>query len=306
MNNDLVNRIEKNKDISSFLTLKNQVIVENFFEAKTRDDLIDIKRYSLKKNIPIFILGGGSNIAFLTDKFKGIVVKNNYRELKIESENSKEILISVSSGYPVSLLISKSIEKGWSGFEYHQGLPGTVGGAIYMNSKWTKPLTFFGDNLVFAYLIANSDQIKKVDKDYFKFAYDFSILQKTKEILLEAVFKLKKDDKKNIKERADFALNYRKKTQPFGVATSGCFFQNISEKDKIEKNLPTTSAGYLIDKAGLKGFSIGDFYVSNIHANFIINRGNGKREDLMKLLSIIKEKVKKKFGIELKEEVIII
>jgi UDP-N-acetylmuramate dehydrogenase len=118
------------------------------------------------------------------------------------------------------------------------------------------------------------------------------------------IFKLKKEKRELVKKRAQEALAYRKKTQPFGVFSSGCFFQNISEKEKLEKKLPTTSSGYLIDKAGLKNFSIGDFYISPIHANFIINKGNGKKEDLKKLLETVKKKVKEKFGIELKEEVI--
>lgn len=306
MSINLINKIEKNKDIGNFLTLKTKVIAQYFFQAKTREDLVDIKRYSLEKKLPLLIIGGGSNFAIVKEKIEGIVVKNDYKKLEILEDKNNQVTISVSSGYPVSLLIARSIEMGWSGFEYHLGLPGTVGGAIYMNSKWTKPLNYFSDNLISAYLLDNQSKVKKVDKKYFNFAYDFSILQKTKEILLEGIFCLKKDDPKKIKKRADDALTYRKKTQPFGVFTSGCFFQNISEEEKQRKNLPTTSAGYLIDKAGLKGFSIGDFYVSDIHANFIINKGNGKREDLIKLLSIIKNKIKEKFEIELKEEVIIV
>ncbi len=92
------------------------------------------------------------------------------------------------------------------------------------------------------------------------------------------------------------AFEYRKKTQPMGVKTSGCFFKNVRGK----------SAGQMIDQVGLKGFAVGDFFVSPIHANFIINRGNGKSKDLLKLVKIIKDKVKEKFGVGLKEEVIII
>lgn len=292
----MVIKIQRNKDISHFLTLRTKVIAEYFFEAKTRDDLISAKKYALENHLDFFILGGGSNLAILKEKLPGLVVKNNYLDLKILSEDKKNVIISVSSGYPVSLLIAKSIQNGWSGFEYHQGLPGTVGGAIYMNSKWTKPMDYFGENLLFAYLLDKDLKVKKVDKDYFQFSYGYSKLQETKEILLEGVFQLKKDEVKKIKERADFALEYRKKTQPFGVASSGCFF----------KNPGNISAGYLIDKAGLKGFSVGDFCVSEIHANFIINKGKGKKEDLIKLLEIIKKKVKDKFKIELKEEVIVI
>ncbi len=296
MINNIDIRIEKNKNISHLLTLKTNVVAQYFFEAKTRKDLIDIKKYSLENNLPLFILGGGSNLAITKKIISFLIVKNNYQKLEVLEENEKNVKIKVSSGYPVSLLLLKSIENGWSGLEYHYGLPGTVGGAIYMNSKWTRPLTYFGDNLLEAYLIDEKGSEKKVDKEYFKFAYDFSILQKTKEILLEGIFILKKDLKENVKKRAQEAIDYRKKTQPINTASSGCFF----------KNPGNISAGYLIDKAGLKNFSVGNYYVSNIHANFIINRGNGKPEDLLKLLSIIKTKVKEKFNIELEEEVILI
>lgn len=289
-------KIERNKDISHFLTLRNHVKVEYFLEAKTREDLIEAQKYSLKNGLTFFLFGGGSNLAITKEKLKGLIVKNSYFDLKILKEDDENVLISVSSGYPVSLLISKSIQNGWSGFEYHQGLPGTVGGAIYMNSKWTKPIVYFGDNLVMGYLVTSSGEVKKVNRSYFKFAYDFSILQNTNEIVLEAVFQLKKDDPIAIKEKAKWALDYRKKTQPFGIASSGCFFRNPGK----------ISAGYLIDKAGLKNFAVGNYFVSPIHANFIVNKGKGKREDLLALLDIIKHKVKEKFNVDLKEEVIVI
>jgi len=301
---NIQSRIEKNKDLYPFLTLKIHVLAQFFFEAKTKNDLIDIKKYAIQKKIPLFILGGGSNLFFTKESIEGLVVKNSYLNFKVLSENKNNIFLKVSSGYPVSSLVNLCIDRGWAGLEYHLGLPGTVGGAIFMNSKWMKPPAFFGDTLIEAELIDEKGNLKTVKKDYFQFDYDYSILQQTKEIVLEAVLKLKKGKSNEIKERALEALDYRKKTQPFGVATCGCFFQNISEEEKQRKKLPTSSAGYLIDKAGLKNFSVGDFYISPIHANFIINRGCGKREDLEKLLTVVKEKVKNKFGIILKEEVI--
>jgi len=289
-------QIEKNKDLIQFNTLRTASVAEYFLEAKTREDLIEGKKFALKNNLSLFILAGGSNLAIVKDKINGLVIKNNYQELKILRETDNDVLISVSSGYPVSLLVNETVNKGYQGFEYHKGLPGTVGGAIYMNSKWTKPVSYFGENLEYAYLVDDRLQDKQVDRKYFKFAYDYSTLQKTKEILLEAVFNLKKTDPRILKERAQKAFEYRKKTQPMGVKTSGCFFKNVSGK----------SAGQMIDKVGLKGFSVGNFFVSPIHANFIINRGNGKNKDLLRLVRIIKEKIKNKFGVELEEEVIII
>jgi UDP-N-acetylmuramate dehydrogenase len=241
-------------------------------------------------------LSGGSNLAIVKAKIDGLVIKNSYKELKVIKDTDEDVLISVSSGYPVSLLVNETVNKGYQGFEYHKGLPGMVGGAIYMNSKWTKPVNYFGDSLEYGYLIDGQGREKKVEKKYFEFAYDYSILQKTHEILLEAVFRLEKVDSKILKERAESALEYRKKTQPMGEKTSGCFFKNVNGK----------SAGQMIDQSGLKGFAVGDFFISPVHANFIINRGNGQSKDLVKLVSIIKKKVKEKFSVNLEEEVIIV
>jgi len=297
-------KIERNKNLKIYNTLRTEAYASYFFEAKNKEDLVNAKKYSLFYELPIFIIGGGSNLAFLNKRINKLVVKNNYISLKKISEDKNYVFVKVSSGYPMSLFVNELIKNGWSGLEYHKGLPGTVGGAVYMNSKWTKPLAYVGDCLEKATLIDKNGNLKEVDKNYFKFSYDYSVLQETKEIIVEIIFKLKKENSELVKKRAYEALNYRKKTQPFGVFTSGCFFQNISEEERIKKKLPTTSAGYLIDKVGLKNFSAGDFYVSPIHANFIVNKGGGKSEDLRKLLKMIKTKVKKKFGIELKEEVI--
>lgn len=288
-------RFRYNFDISPYLTLRTKTNAEYYFEAETRDDLLKAKKASLSLKLPLFILGGGSNLAILKDSLKGLVVRNKFLYKKIEDQNG-QVFVTVSSGYPVTKLAKELANEGYAGLEYHFGLPGTVGGAVYMNSKWTKPLGYVGDNLVSASLVGNDGKEKKVDRSYFQFAYDQSILQRTKEILIEATFKLEKSDPKITKQHSDFAMKYRRQTQPLGVFTSGCFFKNINGK----------SAGKLIDQAGLKGKRSGKFHVSVKHANFIINDGNGASDDLEKLLQEIKQIVFNKFGVKLKEEVIVI
>jgi UDP-N-acetylenolpyruvoylglucosamine reductase len=299
-------RVDENRGLLPYLTLRMGTKAKYFFEAKSREDLINAKRASLVLKLPLYILGGGSNIFFTKPLIIGLVVKNIYQKKLIiqETDDTGEIL--VSSGYPTNLLVNQLIETGYQGLEYHLGLPGTVGGAIFMNSKWTNPLTYFGEKLIKADLIDTQGKIKSVDHDYFQFAYDSSVLQKTKEILLEVTFRFKKEDKQVLKQRAQLALQYRLRTQPKGVATCGCFFRNIALEEKDRLGLPTTSVGYLIDHAGLKGLRQGNFIVSDKHANFIVNMGRDKAkpEDLLILISLIKEKIKKKFKIDLKEEVI--
>lgn len=296
MNIDRLNKLKHDFDLSPFVTLKTQTRAQFFFEATSKNDIVAAFLAAKKDSIPLFFLGGGSNLVILKKRIDGLVVRNRYIEKKIISDNHDEAKIKVSAGYPASLLVKELNELGCSGLEYQLGLPGTVGGAIYMNSKWTKPVCYFSDNLETADLLDGSGQIKTVDHDYFQFAYDYSILQKTKELLLDATFKFKKVSTDILKARSEEALAYRKKTQPFGVFSSGCFFKNIDNQ----------SAGKLIDEAGLKGVAIGDYVVSTTHANFILNNGKGKPEDLKKLLALIKERVFLKSGVKLEEEVIII
>ena len=299
-------KVQNFKDISPYLTLKNKVQAEYYFEAENMDDFKKAYQAAQTYEMPIMILGGGSNVAITKPLIAGLVVRNMYRETEVLSEDDKTVLLLVSAGYAVSKLVKETSAAGWEGFEYHLGLPGTVGGAIYMNSKWTKPVNYFGDNLEYAYIMDQKGEVRQVNRDYFKFAYDYSILQDTHELLIGTAFRLKKNDPDVLKQRAQESLAYRKQTQPFGVATSGCFFQNISEDEQKKLQLPTKSAGYLIDHAGLKGTQVGDFVVSDIHANFIINKGTGKTEDLQALLKKIKDTVNEKYGVQLKEEVIII
>ncbi|MDO8610374.1 MAG: UDP-N-acetylmuramate dehydrogenase [bacterium] len=300
------NRVEINKNIFQYISLRTTTIAEYFFEANTKDDLQNARKITNKLKIPFILLGGGTNLAILHSQLKGLVVKNSYINKEIIEETNKTITLLVSSGYPVSKLVQESVESGMEGLEYHKGLPGSVGGAVAMNSKWTKHYSYFSDTLFFAYIMDDLGNIRKVDKSYFQFAYDYSIVQNTKEVIIDVAFKCNKMNSDVLIKRAKETQEYRSYTQPHGNATCGCFFKNISKKDQERLRLPTTSAGYLIDQSGLKNFQIGNFSVSEIHANFIINKGDGHLKDLVQLINIIKIKVKDKFGVELEEEVKII
>lgn len=299
-------RIRKDKDISFYFTLRTHTIAEYYLEVETRQDWVDIVKFAHDNTIPLFILGGGSNMAVTKDFIPGITVRNLYQKKEIIAETEETADLLVSSGYSVARLVAETTTAGLEGFEYHMGLPGSVGGAIYMNSKWTKPVTYFGDFLLEAHLLTRDGEEKTVERDYFNFAYDYSILQETKEIVLEAVFRLKKTDPDLLKKRAAESSAYRRSTQPHGVQTAGCFFQNISDEDQKRLDLQTKSAGNLIDKAGLKGKSQGGYMVSDHHANFIVNTGTGKPEDLKFLLNLVKQTVKEKYNIDLKEEVVVV
>jgi len=300
-----LNTPQEHVDLFPHLSMRIHTFAQYFYTAKTEQDIVHAAHFAKSKALPLIMLGGGSNLVFNESEVKGVVVKNMYSSIEIVGDSADWSDVKIASGTPMSIAVHKTVTLGLSGLEYHRGLPGTVGGGIAMNSKWTKPTVYVGDSLISVRIMDRDGNVKEVSRDYFTFAYDYSIVQDTKEIVLSAVFRMKKVSPQELEKRAAEAHVYRTQTQPMGIATCGCFFQNISDEQQKQIASPTKSAGYLIDQCGLKGYSVGGFSVSKVHANFIENDRNAtaRPEDLHKLVTTIKEKVKAKFGIELIEEV---
>ena len=290
------NRVKTNFTMAPFSTFKIGGPAEYYFQANSVEDLYNAQKIGNKLGLTVRFFGGLSNVVISDAGISGLVVRNSVMYKKIIRESNENIILEVSSGYPVTRLVKETVDLGYSGLEYHLGLPGSLGGALYMNSKWTKPLSYVGDNLVQAQLMDQEAQLKTVNREYFNFGYDQSILQQTPEIVIWGQFNLKKEDPEVVKTRSQKAFNYRRQTQPHGVNSSGCFFRNIDGQ----------SAGWLIDKLGLKGYSVGGVKISEKHANFIINYNQAKSSDVKKLVAYIKDKALKKYKIKLEEEVIFI
>lgn len=300
------NRVRVGEFMSLHTTFKIGGPAEYYIDVQTTDELIKAVKATKDLHLPVFIFGGGSNIIVSDSGIKGLVIKNNCRRFKLMrvSGKGKKVLVYAESGVIMNQLVRFMIEEGFGGLEYQLGLPGTVGGGVYMNSNFPRKGVYVGDYLFKARLLTEDGEIKEVDNAYFAFAYDKSILQETGEILLSAIFKPVSTDKKILWERGMEALKYRSDTQPKG-SSAGCTFRNISIVDALRVPTPekVTSAGYLIDKAGLKGKRIGDAMISDMHANFILNMGNAKAEDVIGLVRLMKEEVFKKFGVHLALEV---
>lgn len=305
-------RVRENEPMSLHTTFKIGGPAQFYIEVEKIDDLIKAVKTAQKLKIPLFVLGGGSNILISDQGIKGLVIKNNCRhfevmQMKGRVKNKKITVDSAfalaQSGVIMNQLVRFTIEQGLSGLEYQLGLPGTVGGAIFMNSNFPKKGTCVGD-CVYRVKLLTSDGVKEVDNSYFHFGYDKSILQETKEIILAVIFKLLPAKKEILWKRGMEALNHRNTTQPKG-ASAGCIFRNISPSKALSIPTPNhiTSAGYLIDKTGLKGKRVGDAIISNIHANYIVNMGKATAEDVLKLIQLIRDDVFKKFGVNLELEV---
>lgn len=297
-------KIKRNVLLKSYTTFQIGGQAKYFFKAKTKKDLIEILKWARQKGLPFFILGGGSNILFSDKGFDGLVVK--IQITKTKNENFK---IYTEAGTKLKNLVKLCLKNNLADLEWAAGIPGTIGGAISGNAG---AFGVFMSNLVEKVEVldieADPFTIKTLDKNQCCFSLKNSIFKKNKNlIILSAFLKLEKGDKKEIRKKIHKHLTYRKQTHPLQYASAGCVFSNKDngrgDNGGEGKTMPSS---YLIDKAGLKGRRIGNAQVSQKHANFIVNLGKAKSNDVLGLIDLIKKEVEKKCGVQLKEEIEVI
>lgn len=301
-----VNNLLKNEPLGKYTTFKIGGPADYFYDAKTVDDFVSAILLGRKRNLPIFILGGGSNILIGDRGVRGFVIKNSTGAIRMKgmrgtvtggAAKKSLVFVEADSGASFNSLVRFTVEEGLAGLEMHLGLPGSVGGAIFMNSKWMHPVSYVGD-VVYQAEVLTPDNKRKI--------VPASRIAKTHDILLKVVFTLRADTKERLWKIANDSIAYRRETQPQGVPSAGCAFKNISEAEAMVASTPnhTTSAGFLIDHAGCKGMHVGGAYVSDVHANFIINKGAATAADVVQLIELVRAKVKGKFDVILEEEII--
>ncbi len=274
---------------------------------KTHDEheIAQIVGYASDKHIPLYILGGGSNVVFADEGYRGILLKLSTDKECIERDTST-CRITFPSGYISHLAAIRTVHYGCRGFEGMYGLPGTIGGALYMNSKWPAGHFTTADRLLSIVYLTEDGITTMLSKDELKFSYGFSQLQKRTGIVLSATFQFELDNSKDIQHKCDLVMKYRKETQPMGVRTAGCIFKNISIEEQKKEGLPTRSAGYLIDKCGLKGERRNGLVISEKHANFFINEKSATAKDFIYLKEKVKDRVYNQFHVSLREEVLVV
>lgn len=283
----LRNKIKFSELLKNHTTFKIGGPAKLFIEPKDTADLKSLLNCLKRYKIPYFVIGKGSNI-LVSDKgikravlrlnsppFKEIVFKRNYLE--------------AGSGALLNNVISQAWKYGLSGLEFLVGIPGTIGGALVMNAGIRK--RNIQDLVESIRVMDASGKIKILPKKKIKFSYRRSNLGKY--IVLSACLKLSPKNKREIKDKMDEYLKFRKATQDLGRPSAGCVF----------KNPGGDSAGRLIDLCGLKSKQVGGAYISGRHANFILNKGNAGSSDVLRLMELAKREVKKKFDVTLKPEI---
>jgi UDP-N-acetylmuramate dehydrogenase len=247
-----------------------------------------------QEGIPFFPLGGGTNILVRDGGIEGVVISfKSFRKIEVLGESDRYVNIFVEAGTPLQRLVGFSRENGYSGIEGLAGIPGSVGGAICGNAG------AFGyeikDVLVWIAIMDAEGRLERFKAEGIEFGYRSSSIPMT-ELVLSAEVRLKKDKKDDVSVRIYDFLKMKQKSQPLGEPSVGCVF----------KNPPELSAGRLIDEAGCKGMRIGDVEVSDIHANFFINKGRASASDFLRLMEDVALRVKEKFGVVLEPEIRIV
>ena len=258
-----------------------------FIEPKSVKDLQIIKIFTEKYKIPLYCIGSGSNLLVSDNGINGFVVslEKSFKDIIFEDDNCH-----AGAGVKLSKLVKECIKRDLIGLETLIGIPGTLGGALVMNAGAYE--NEISNYLISIELLNNMGVIEQKYADEIEFTYRSSNFNKD-DIILNADFQLERTSQPEIAKNRDQANLSRKSTQPLKFRSAGSVFKNPKD----------FAAGYLIDQAGLKSKSIGGAIVSDIHANFIINKANATADDVVQLIKIIRDTIFKKYSIALELEI---
>ncbi|NGX42822.1 MAG: UDP-N-acetylenolpyruvoylglucosamine reductase [Chlamydiae bacterium] len=278
-------KLQRDKLLSEVCTIGIGGPAAYYIEVHSIEKMQEAILFCHEKKVRYLILGKGSNTVFDDRGFHGVVIHNM---IDFFNEQAPGVF-HVGAGYNFSLLGAQTARKGWSGLEFASGIPGTVGGAIFMNAGANGMETC--DSLTSVEFITEEGTLLHLNKKELLFSYRFSSFHQMSGAIVGATFTLTPSETARTQQLE--IINYRKLSQPYGKKSAGCMFRNPHNNH----------AGALIEQCGLKGTKIGGVQVSDIHANFIINIGGGKCSDVVELLEFVKERVREKTGIELESEV---
>jgi UDP-N-acetylmuramate dehydrogenase len=308
-------KVLKNKNLKELTSFKIGGTSNYFVEIQNLEDFLQFFSWQKRKNLPIFVLGGGTNL--LIDDFEGVVLKPELRYV----HNIGDGVLAVGSGILVSELLDYVIDLEYEGLEWAGGLQGTVGGAVEGG------VGCFGKefkNLLLEVKAINlkTGKEKIFSKDECLFKYRNSFFRQNKDWLIieTKLFFENRKNKEELKKMAEEKINYRKMKHPLEYPNAGSIFKNISfekapkfvqdlvlEKNKVKNDpFPVIPTAFLISEAGLKGKRIGDAQISEKHSNFIINLGRATFGDVYELIDFTKKFLEDTFEVESEIEIKII
>lgn len=278
----------------------------------TTDDLVRAVQLAQKLQIPWYVFGGGSNLLVADEGYEGLVIQAADKRIAIDGTR-----VTAAAGAYTALIARMAADAGLVGFEWGVGVPGTIGGATYGNAGC------FGGEMkdvvreVHVYDVAHAARVTLTGEEC-GFGYRDSRFKHERCIILDVVMEFQTGDINTAKVKVEDIMSKRKLSQPQGAFSAGCLFKNFDytdesaldglrrEGDEIPASMLSQkriAAGWLIEKLGLKGKTIGHAQVSPVHGNFLVNLGGATASDVIALSSFVKMKVRDELGILLEDEV---
>ncbi|MCX6647690.1 MAG: UDP-N-acetylmuramate dehydrogenase [bacterium] len=262
-----------------------------FIEVGGTVDLVSLKNTIDGLSIPWMLIGGGANLLVSDSGFKGVIIKlaGSFSEIIVDEDKIK---IRSGSAVPLLSLVREGSRIGMAGIERLAGIPGSVGGAVYMNAGTFGD--YIGGLIESIDILTENNTVTTLKNPDCEFTYRTSRFQKTTEIILGCSVKSEKGDPGKINIEIERRIARRKDTQPIEIPSCGCVFRNPDG---------CRSAGFFIQEAGLKGTKKGGAEISGKHANFIVNTGHATASDILFLMALARKKVRDLSGINLDPEV---
>ena len=285
-------KIYLDKDMTHEVTFRAGGKAAILVEPENPQQLKDILQIIDREKVPFFIMGNGSNLLVRDGGFNGVIVKISGQAFNFIDMASDGATVTVGGGVLMGRLSSFLVENSLSGFEFASGIPGTIGGAVFMNAG-----AYGGeikDVLVSAKLLAkNGSKEYTLSAEELKLTYRHSLLHETGDIVLEATFEFVKKDQAEIKDKIKDFTSQRREKQPVNYPSAGSTF----------KSPEGYFAAKLIQDAGLKGLSYGGAEVSTLHSGFVVNKGGATATDILNVMEHVQRVVKAEYGVLLEPEV---
>ncbi|WBB37982.1 UDP-N-acetylmuramate dehydrogenase [Parvimonas micra] len=258
-------------------------------EPREISDIVETIKICRENSIKFFVIGNGSNLLVPDEGYNGVIIKlkSEFSTIQVEGE-----YLIVNSGAKLSEVYTVAYENSLTGFEFASGIPGTIGGAIYMNAG-----AYGGEmkDIVESVEVLDLDnfELKELKNEELEFSYRKSIIQRKNYIVTTIKLKLQKGNKEEINAVYEDLRDRRNSKQPLNFGSAGSTF----------KRPEGHFASKLIEDAGLKGYHINDAWVSEKHSGFIVNKGNASYKEVMELIEYVQKVVFEKFGVKLETEV---
>lgn len=286
-----VGKVIENEPMYKHTTYKVGGPAKIFVKAKDIDSLIQTLKYCRDHNIKHMVIGNGSDLLFSDKEYDGVIISmKSFDDVKMNGST-----IVAQAGVSMIALAYSSAKAGLSGFEFMGGIPGDMGGGIFMNAGAYKYC--MADVFKCARVLDDELNVITLSKEDMEFSYRHSVLQKHPNwIILDATFEMTAKDPGEIRKVLDKRKERRMSTQPWNFACAGSVFRNPDEKP----------AWRYIDEAGLRGYEIGGAQVSPKHSNFIVNNGYASAKDILDLIRLVEKTVYEKFEVKLHKEVILV